>query len=376
LFWDDFTTDVYSAFGQVEIDLSERSEIALALRYDNEDREVSNKVPNVLNAQIFGQFGRAPINPAFDGSGTDTIPDRDESFDEWQPKVSYTFTANDNVTLYATYGVGFRSGGFNSVGSEATVNGTFGSFATAPQEVRDDYDKEVTNSFELGVKSMAMDNRLRINAAIFYTEIDDYQFFNFFAGSFGLLRVVTNIDEVKIEGGEIDFAYAFNDYLTFSGGYGIINTEIESNDNRPYTEGNELPYAPKGTGALSVEFKAPVFDDWEWMARADYQYVGRTWFHTVQKETTINAFTDLSAIYGVPGFGFGPSDYARAERDDYFTLNLRAGISNEHWSVVAWSQNATDEDYLEEVIPAPEFGGSFVQETAGRISGVDITYFF
>ena len=376
LFWDDFTTDVYSAFGQVEIDLSERSEIALALRYDNEDREVSNKVPNVLNAQIFGQFGRAPINPAFDGSGTDTIPDRDESFDEWQPKVSYTFTANDNVTLYATYGVGFRSGGFNSVGSEATVNGTFGSFATAPQEVRDDYDKEVTNSFELGVKSMAMDNRLRINAAIFYTEIDDYQFFNFFAGSFGLLRVVTNIDEVKIEGGEIDFAYAFNDYLTFSGGYGIINTEIESNDNRPYTEGNELPYAPKGTGALSVEFKAPVFDDWEWMARADYQYVGRTWFHTVQKETTINAFTDLSAIYGVPGFGFGPSDYARAERDDYFTLNLRAGISNEHWSVVAWSQNATDEDYLEEVIPAPEFGGSFVQETAGRISGVDITYSF
>ena len=93
-------------------------------------------------------------------------------------------------------------------------------------------------------------------------------------------------------------------------------------------------------------------------------------------KATINYFTDLSQVYGVPGFGFGPSEYSNTKRDAYWKLNLRAGISGEHWSIVAWSQNLTDEDYLEEVIPAPEFGGSFIHDSAGRISGVDVIYKF
>ena len=39
-------------------------------------------------------------------------------------------------------------------------------------------------------------------------------------------------------------------------------------------------------------------------------------------------------------------------------------------------ENLTDEDYLEEIIPAPEFGGSFIHDSAGRISGVDLSYRF
>jgi iron complex outermembrane receptor protein len=280
------------------------------------------------------------------------------------------------MTGYASWGRGFRSGGFNSIGSEATVNGTFGSYPTAPQNVRDDYDKEVTDTFEVGFKSQWLDNRLRVNAAAFYTQIDDYQFFNFFAGPFGLLRVVTNVDEAEIYGAEIDFAWALNEYLTLSGGYGYIDTEIKDNKNRPYTEGNELPYAPESNAALSLDFKMPIFGDFDMLVRADYQYVGETWFHTVQDNTTQNFFTDLSGVYGVPGFGFGPSEYSRTQRDSYGTVNLRAGISNEQWSIVAWSQNVTDEDYLEEVIPAPEFGGSFNHDSAGRVSGVDISYSF
>ena len=376
LFWDDFDTEVFAGFGQIELDVFERGEIALALRYDEEDRKVKNKVPNVLNAQIFGVFGKAPINPAFDGSGTDSIPNRDETYDEWQPKISYTHAFTDDLTAYTSYGRGFRSGGFNSLGSAATVDNAFGSYPTAPREVNDDFDKEVTDTIEIGFKSQWLDNRLRVNAAAFYTEIDDYQFFNFFAGPFGLLRVVTNIDEVEIYGAEVDFAWAVTDHLTFSGGYGGISSEIKDNANRPYTEGNDLPYAPEGSGALSLDFKMPVFGDLEVMTRLDYQYVGETWFHSVQDDTTQNFFTDLEPIYGVPGFGFGPSNYDTAKRDDYWTMNLRVGISGEHWSLVAWSQNVTDEDYLEEVIPAPEFGGSFIHNSAGRISGVDLTYNF
>jgi iron complex outermembrane receptor protein len=125
-----------------------------------------------------------------------------------------------------------------------------------------------------------------------------------------------------------------------------------------------------------VEFKKGVFDGLEFSSRLDYEYVGETWFQTVQDDTTVNAFTDLSGVYDVPGFGFGSSNFDTAKRDSYWKMNLRVGISGENWSVAAWSNNVTDEDYLEEVIPAPEFGGSFAHDTAGRISGVDLAYRF
>ena len=89
----------------------------------------------------------------------------------------------NSTTLFASWGVGFRSGGFNNQGSEATVN-TFinnllydgdstppirtlrflsgavrpqhaGCVATgrSPVGISDDYEKETSSAFELGFKS-------------------------------------------------------------------------------------------------------------------------------------------------------------------------------------------------------------------------------
>ena len=376
LFWDDFSTEVMAAFGQVEFDMGEQGELALAVRYDREDRQVSNKVPNVNAAQIFGLFGARPINPAFDGSGRDSIPDRDRNFAQLQPKVSYLHSFTDSFSGYVSFGRGFRSGGFNSIGSQATVNNTFGTYATAPRNLRDDYDKEVTDTFELGINSQWLDNRLRVNGALFSTEIENYQFFNFFAGPFGLLRVVNNVEEAEIQGAEFDFLWAINDYLTAAAGFGMVDTEIVRNSNRPYTQGNQLPYAPESNGTFGLQLQVPVATGLEFTARADYQYLGKTWFHTVQENETTNYFTDLSAAYGVAGLGFGTSEFSRTERDAFSTVNLRVGLSGDNWSVMAWSRNATDDDFLEEIIPAPEFGGSFNHPNPGRISGLDFTYNF
>ena len=60
--------------------------------------------------------------------------------------------------------------------------------------------KEVSEAFEVGIKTEWLDRRLQINAAVFRTDIEDNQFFEFFAGPFGLLRVVTTIDEAEVLG--------------------------------------------------------------------------------------------------------------------------------------------------------------------------------
>ncbi|MEH6582352.1 MAG: TonB-dependent receptor [Halioglobus sp.] len=376
LFWDEFDTEVTSIFGQIEFDITENQELAFALRWDEEVREVSNKVPNVPNAQLGQVFpGPAPINPAFDGSYTDSIPDRKETFDQLQPKVSWRWQAMEDLSVYASYGVGFRSGGFNSLGSEATVNGTFGTFETAPQEIHDDYDKEVSESFEIGLKSDWLNQRLRVNAAVFHTEIEDNQFFNFYAGGFGLLRVVSNIDEVTLQGYEIDFQALITQGLSFYGSYGYVDSEIDKNTNRPYTEGNKAPMAPESTANLGLQWIADLSDNMALVTRLDWNYLGETWFHSVQDNDTINSFTDLSAIYG-PGWGFGISNYKKTKRDAYDTLNLRISLEGTNWIVTAWGANITDEEYLEEVIPAPEFGGSFNHPAQSSTYGLDLTYRF
>jgi iron complex outermembrane receptor protein len=76
------------------------------------------------------------------------------------------------------------------------------------------------------------------------------------------------------------------------------------------------------------------------------------------------------------GFGFGQGEFSRQKRDPYATVNLRIGFAGERWSATAWGRNLADEDYLQEVIPAPEFGGSFIHDSPGDAYGLDLTYRF
>ncbi|NRB39466.1 MAG: TonB-dependent receptor [Pseudomonadales bacterium] len=394
LFWDNFDTEVIAIFANVEFDLSDEHTLFMAVRYDKESRKVFNQVPNVLAENTFG--GGGVINPAFDGTLTDTIPERGREYSQFQPKVSWRWSVLDEVSVYASYGVGFRSGGFNNLGSAALVEANFGSFGTQPQNLRDEYDKEVSSSYELGAKSEWLENRLRINAALFHTEVKDSQFFNFMAGGFGILRVVTNIDEVILQGGEIDFKTTLTRNLSLYGALGIVKSEIIKNQNRPYTEGNNAPLTPDSTGNIGIQWISQVIPGLDFVARLDWRYVGKTWFSTVQNDLTVNAFTDVSETYqaigmalgdltqtpagpGIPDqgiIGFGTSSFDKGQRDAYKLLNLRFSLEAKSWTVTAWGDNVLNEYYLEEIIPAPEFGGYFIHPAKGKSYGVDVIYRF
>ena len=384
LYDDTFKTNVYSVFGQLAYDVVENVELALALRYDSEQRDVDNNVktcnsstPTGCRAQtpLFA-FGSNPyINPAYTATpsyATDGIPDRSKTFSELQPKLSANWAVDEDLSLFASYGFGFRSGGFNSSGSEATINQYFGNLFYSPgvrniSDVKDDYKSETSEAAEIGMKSILLDRHLQVNLAAFYTQVEDLQFFNFFVGPFGLLRVVTNIDEVTIQGIEADFHWNVTDSVSLYGGYSYIDSEIDQYNGRPYTKGNKVPYAPEYTGNLGVEWLYPMTASLKLLARLDATFVGETWFSPVQDETLPNLFT---------GFGFGNGDFSRQKRDAYSALNLRLGVEGENWTATAWGRNVGDEDYLQEIIPAPEFGGSFIHQSPGDSYGVEVTYRF
>ena len=153
------------------------------------------------------------------------------------------------------------------------------------------------------------------------------------------------------------------------GGVGLLDSEIEKNTNRPLSVGNEVPQAPSETANLGAQLNLPMGGDLEFFARADYQYIGEMWFHTLQGEAT----PTIWQVFFGPGI---TQDFSKAKRDAYGTLNLRAGISGDRWSLTAWARNLTEEEYLEEVIPAPEFGGSFIHPAARRGYGLDFQFNF
>ena len=364
-FDDTFTTDVFSIFGQYSIDLSDATELSFEGRYDKEKRSVDNNVPATTSALYYG--GGAPINPAMSAGGS-KIPSRDKSYDQFQPKISLTTTA-ENTTIYASYGVGFRSGGFNSSGSAALINSQLNIPVSAGLGVSDSFNKEVSKSFEVGFKGRYLDGRLAINGALFETEVDDNQFFEFFAGPWGLLRVVTSIDQLDISGSELDFKYALTDSIRLDGGIGFTDGEIKKNAHRPSTVGNNAPLAPEHTYNLGMQYETSFSANYDLIMRVDYMEVGETWFHTVQNNQQPSVW---GALLGFPV----ASDMSKSVRDSYTLVDLRASIVGEKLSLTLWGRNINDEEYLAEVIPAPEFGGSFIHQAPYATYGLDLKYNF
>jgi iron complex outermembrane receptor protein len=383
LVWDEFNTDVYAVFGQLAYDVTDTIEASLALRYDREERDVDNKVPVTATTQYINTCNPAdpvpgldPINPGLCATGG--IPSQSETFDEVEPKFSLTWDATESVTAYATAGVGFKSGGFNNQGAAATIDlfinepllGPGGPFEGefAPVNIEDTFDEETSWSYEGGVKTQWLDDQLRAELAVYHVDVDDMQFFEFVVGGFGLLRVVSNIDEVDIDGIEFSVNFAANDWLSLYAGANFNDTEIKKNEARPDSVGNESPYTPDYTWNAGASVQYPMSADYDFVGSVDISGVGETWFHVIQKD-------DRPTIFSLQ-FPLEAANYTVAQRDAYSLVNLRAGIAGDRWSLVGFIKNALGEDYLEEVIPAPEFGGSFIHPGTERRLGVEATLKF
>jgi len=369
LFNDDFSTDVFAAFGSVEAEVTNRLTLGAAVRYDVEERSVENLVPNVLDP-ITGD----PVNP---GQAFGPIQPQDASFDQIQPRLSLNYALTDEINFFATWGIGFKSGGFNNQGSAAIVDQNFNQFLGTNVLIEDQFNRERSSAFEVGLRGSTWDGRVTFDLAGYHTEIDDMQFFEFFVGPFGLLRVVSNIDEVEVMGLEFNTNVEIVPGWDVFGSFNWTDSEIKANRSRPSTVGNESPYTPDYTINLGSQIVAPIHPDFDILVRGDYRIVGPTWFHTVQDQITPTLFSGLlpDSALGFPA-SVGDSDNSATQRNSYSVFDFRAGFQNARWSLMFFAENLFDEQYPAEVIPAIEFGGSFISPGPRRIIGVEAGFNF
>jgi iron complex outermembrane receptor protein len=376
LYADAFKTDVNALFGSADYSLGERFKISGALRYDREARSVSSRVPNVTDP-ITG----AKINPGLPASGS--IPDQSATYAQFEPKVTLSWRPDADTNVYANWGVGFKPGGFNNQGSAAVVKANFDDGVTpgtinANVLINDNYRKETSSAFEVGVKGSLWNGALTYDLAAYQTTITDMQFFEFFVGSFGLLRVVSNIDRVDVKGVELNLVSRPVRGVTLYSAFNVTDSEIKKNASRPYTVGNESPYTPKYTVNLGAQFEAALTSDMTGFVRADYRLTGPTWFHTVQNQTRPTLFTGLipiSAVNFLPA-STGNANFDAARRDAFGLVDLRAGIQGKKWGASIFGKNVLNKTYANEVIPAIEFGGSFISPGPGRLIGLEASLKF
>ncbi|MDY6944455.1 MAG: TonB-dependent receptor [Pseudomonadota bacterium] len=299
--------DAYSAFAQVDYDITARTTLGVSLRYDRDRREQTN-------------------------AGDPTRPTRTKSFSDVQPRVVLDHKLNDDHLVYATYATGFRSGGFNGVGGRP-------------------FDSETLQNYEVGYKSTWWSDRLRLNAAVFRSRSEDYQFF-YLDFDQGGAQVIDNLDQVEFTGAELEWQLQATRYWTLMGAVGLLDSDIEAFDPTltvPVERGNRTPKTQKSTFSLGSQLQVPL-GSLTGTLRVDYGRWGRKYWHPDNVDV----------------------------RDPVNMLDLRVSIGNERWTATAWGRNVLDEFYWQD-FNSLEFGAPGVDlgsPSSPDTYGVELKYQF
>jgi outer membrane receptor protein involved in Fe transport len=224
-------TQAFAAYGEVTVQLTDQFSITGGLRYSRDKKEAF-------------QQGVSPFfNDTVDLLGN-TIPalTGDETFDSLDPKVVIEYTPTDDLLLYASYSQAFRSGGFN----QASVN--LSDFV---------FDEERIRSGEIGIKSDWFNDRIRLNANVFASFVDDQQF-TFTNPAVPVARFIENNDAEFI-GFEVDGQFVVGDYLTASFSYAFLDAEADEFIN-PFTGAiaGGVDNAPRNSYAVNLDYVRPV----------------------------------------------------------------------------------------------------------------------
>ncbi len=263
-------------------------------------------------------------------------------------KLGLTYNINDSSIVYGMFSQGFHSGGF------------FGVNQNIRDFVRDVYDPETADNYEIGYKSQHLDDRLRFNAVYFYNDFKDKQesFVALDPDTRTVATVFDNAASVKYKGVEIEAVFVFNEYFRGFINYGSLDaeyeeffTDINPNDAQELIEDASFltpRNAPEFTlgigGTLSIPVETGVVEAFVKFTRID------------EREASL-------------------LNLGNSRIDETDELSLSVGYyANENWAVSAYCRNCTDERFEVFSPIATLFAAGSVNKP--RSYGLEFTYQF
>ena len=343
-----FGYENYSPFGNIQYEVSDALDITLAVRYETEKREVEtmpqSNVPDLVNGaptynQCVLRTGRAPADC-----------NDDATFKQFQPKVTVAYKFPDDAgQIFASYGKGFKSGGFNTIGVRQILLDAAVAAGGNPNLIftQDSYDKETSDAFELGFKSRFLDGRLQINGAVFMTDVKDAQQFEFFP--VGSIQAVSRIDEQEIKGFEADMQFAVNDSFSIFAAYGYVDHEITELQAQPLFVGNKIAYIQDWNATAGYQVNHPISSNLDLVHRLEYKGMGPVWYDS--------------------------GNLAGSRRDTVNLIDARIGIQSDNYSLMLWGRNLGNEKYASESVPLLSIV-NVPHKAATRSYGIEARYNF
>jgi len=359
-----YQVETLGFFAAVDYDLSDRMTLTAGLRYTEEKKsaEIATLALNTNQLDPLATLTTGTLTYANLVTGLDTrcnIVTRgdcpldfndDESWTTWSPKLGLSYVLNDTSRVYGHWSRGFRSGGYNLRNTSPVASpGPFG--------------EEQVDSFEIGYKSTNSWGRL--NAAMFYTMVDDMQReVNTASGTSAVVQVIDNTADATLWGLEVDGSFRINDSMLLLASVGYLNAEYDSvrfdlngdGDINALDKDLDLPRAPELTYSIGLNYDWNV-GSWGFAtARVSYAYRDETFF-TDDNRGLINEQDILDA-----GIDFYSND--------------------DHWVFSLYGRNLLDTvkhggaTQLPQALEVLPLGGTFAPLSKGEVYGAEVTYNF
>lgn len=282
-------TDTWSVFGQVTWDITDEIELAGGTRWTHDERDAIQ--------------GNTTAHPAFDGtvlrspSAGPLISDfKDKNFSS---EVTLSWRPRNNLTLFAAYREGYKAGGFST-------NTVLTPIATDQSVV---FEPEEADGFEVGVKSILLDGRMRLNGAIYTYDFKNLQVsaFDPATTSFNIINAASSTSE----GVEVDAEYLVNENLTLRGQIGYNIGEFDRFPTAPCwagqtaaegcvggvqdLSGHRRPQAPKWNTSFGFDYQQPIHGTgWSMSLASDAVFVDK-----YSTQTSDNPFSHQGSVWRI-----------------------------------------------------------------------------
>jgi len=293
----DQDAETIAFFGQSTWHIGDQWHITGGLRWSDEEKKsdlFSQTYSTAFSYQILGASFLDSVSTPIDA----TLERSSDNVD-WMLRAALDI--GDDSMVYASAGTGTKSGGFQ------TVNG-----AADDRE----FDDEDTTTYELGVKSTLLDARLRINAAAFYSEIENFQAQRQLETGIG--TYVSNESKVETSGVDLQVEAAPMPNLVLSAGL-LYMHKYEITDGPE--KGADLPFTAEFSGTLAATLVFPLGDGGVYW-RTDYSYMD-------------DHVTNVASA----------AQLRDADYDNRNLVNSKLGWRNDSWNVSIWGKNLTDDKY-------------------------------
>ncbi len=322
-------TTSYAAFGQATWNVSDRLHVTPGLRYTKEKKDgVYVQTTAGGGATTDATLISRRLGLARPQNFSAKVDDGSLS-----GQLAVAYDVSNDVHAYATYSRGFKSGGINMTALPLTS-------ANLPAQQAAVVKPEKVTTYEAGLKTQLFDRLLTANAAVFATDVKNFQANVVDAGPGALRGYLANVEKVTVTGAEFDISTRSFGGFTSYANLAWTDGEYKSFKNGP------CPLERVGTSTAACDLSGkelPGVSKWAGSVGGEYR-----------RDAALGRLS--GQLYAGADLSFRSAYYADATDSIYTRLkayelvNLRAGFkSDAGWEAFVAVKNALDKDYIQNV---------------------------